>query len=103
MTESSPSDLAVAFRSLGRRRAEALGELSVDDEHVHSILSDISAVVRHSADRLRVPADPAVIADAIATRPADAWTDKELDDLRRDALDIGRLLRLLADTADTDR
>jgi hypothetical protein len=100
MTESSPSDLAVAFHSLGRRRTEALGEAATDDEHVHAILADITAVVRQAADRLRVPADPDAIADAIHDRPADAWTDAELDGLRRDALDLGRLLRLLADVTD---
>lgn len=93
MTGASPGDLVVVFRSLPRRRREALGDLPAE-EAAH-LLSRLDALVASVAEVLDVAPDPSAIADAIEARPADSWTDDDLDALRSEALHIGRVLREL--------
>jgi hypothetical protein len=95
---SSPSDLAVAFRSFGRRLHEAVGEAPVD---ALGPAGDLQRLMDRVADWFRVDhgtevdATGAAIADAIEARPAKAWTKDDLRRLQDDALEAGRLLRLL--------
>jgi hypothetical protein len=100
MSSSSPSDLAVTFRSVSRRLREAIGDTPASaTAGINSELNEqvaIAAKVMHSA------ADPAAIADAIEAVPADAWDEATLNSLRTTALDIGRLLRAIAAAAEDD-
>jgi hypothetical protein len=97
MSASSPADLAVTFRSVPRRLREALGDLPPDATAAEqqALQASLTAV----ADLLRCPADPMAIADAVEHRPADEWSDGELDTVRTAALDIGRQLRGIAAAA----
>jgi hypothetical protein len=100
MSDSSPADLAIAFRSLPRRLREARGE--VPDEMIGDHLGRIDQHVARAATLVRAhAADPDAIAAAIEAVPADGWGG-ELDELRTLALTIGRELRAVAD-ANPDR
>jgi hypothetical protein len=106
VSESSPADLAVAFRSFPRRLSEALGSLAPDvraraASHTDAVAHELSA----AATALGVPApgDPSAIAGALAdkidaVRP-DGWDDATLAALRRHALAIGASLRSITDLA----
>lgn len=106
MSESSPSDLAVAFRSFPRRLKEAL-DATRDDPDAHAAAQRQALVVeRHLADAATVlgvstSGDPTTVAAALADRigsiHADRWDVAQLETLRRHALGIGRELRALAD------
>ena len=86
MSNTSPADLAVTFRSISRRLREAGGgEAGAGgslDEHV-----------RAAGTLLHTTADPAAIADAIERVPADGWDESTLSQLRETALGIGSRLR----------
>jgi hypothetical protein len=100
MTGSTPADLAVAFRSLGRRLREALPPEGTEVQGEGTI-AELRSVVDAAAAELGVPASPAgdlgatgtAIAAAIDRVPADAWEIARLNRLRELALDAGRLLR----------
>ncbi len=101
MADSTPQDVAVAFRSFPRR-LDGLLAGAEDDAHRTSagpLVSQLDALVRSTADRVGVPSSgdagevAAAVADAIEGRPADQWTDDDLDAIRAASLDGGRLLR----------
>lgn len=100
MSSSSPSDLAVTFRSIPRRLREAVGDSPPGlTAGITSELTDqiaIAAKIMHSAP------DPSAIADAIEAVPADEWDESTLASLRTTALDVGRLLRAIAAVAEGD-
>jgi hypothetical protein len=98
MSASTPSDLAVAFRSFGRRLHDAAHDVPIDQL---GPAGDLQRLVDRVALSLGVPrgrdvgATGAAIADAIAARPAHGWTAAELQSLQADALEAGRLLRIV--------
>lgn len=106
MTGSSPQDVAVAFRSFPRRLTGLLAD--ADDASKRSqagaLVSQLEGVVRGAADRMRVPsggdagAVASAVADAIESRPADAWSEDDLEAVRSAALEGGRLLRQIEST-----
>jgi hypothetical protein len=102
----SPGDLAVAFRSFGRRLDEALAPTKQDPSlaeagtpSARELANELAAVVASAAQEMHVGATGDVrstggaVADAIAATPADVWDDARLDRLRSLALNGGRLLR----------
>lgn len=99
MSETSPADLAVAFRSFPRRVREALS--SSDGEEVparaHELAAEVDALVARTASALGT--DAAHLADTIEHRPAAAWSDAELDAVRHAASEGGRLIRAIEDAA----
>lgn len=100
MSSSSPSDLAVTFRSIPRRLREARGDAP---QHVTaSITAELDEQIAIAARLVRSDTDAAAIADAIEAVPADAWNESTLASLRSAALDIGRLLRAIAAVAEGD-
>ena len=100
MSSSSPSDLAVTFRSLPRRLREARGD--APPQTVAGINAEIDEQIDIAARLLHTTADPEAIAGAIEAVHADDWDDYTLTTLRSTALDIGRLLRAMAAVADAD-
>ena len=96
MSDSSPADLAISFRSLPRRLREARGHLAAAE-----IQDQLDAIDRHLARAASLmhtsgrPIDPVEVADAIESTPADSWGD-ELDELRSIALTLGTLIRAVA-------
>lgn len=100
MSSSSPDDLAIAFRSVNRRLHEATGDSA--PEVTAAAQAELRGHLEHAGRLLGTAGDPAAIADAIgATRP-DHWDTAVLDELRRIALESGRLLRHIATLAGND-
>jgi len=107
----SPRDLAVAFRSFGRRLDEALAPAKDDPSlaevgspSANELATQLSAVVASAASQVRgvTPTDDVhvtgeAIAQAISRTPSDDWTDERLDRLRSLALEAGRILRLIGE------
>jgi hypothetical protein len=108
----SPADLAVAFRSFGRRLDEALAPakenpklVDAGSPTVRELVAQLSAVVASAPKEVRgvAPSDdvhvtgPAV-ADAIDRTPSEQWDDARLERLRSLALQAGRVLRQIEDT-----
>ena len=98
MSSSSPSDLAVTFRSIPRRLREAIGDTPASA--TADIASELNDQIEIAAKAIHSAADPSAIADAIEAVPADAWDEAALNSLRTAALDIGRLLRAIAAVAE---
>jgi len=103
MSASTPDDLATTFQSLARRRREAIGD--ADPAALRGLVDELQRHVDAAANAVGSAADAAAVADAIRARPADAWDDATLEDLRRQALDAGAVLRRLSAAAEaaTDR
>ena len=93
MSASTPADLAVTFRSLARRRREAIGDANPAAFADHT--GDLQRLVADAATRLGTAADADAVAAAIDSRPPEAWDDATLDQLRRIALEAGASLRRL--------
>lgn len=94
MSDSSPADLAIVFRSLPRRLKEARGDVGA--EIIGEQLGTIEQHVARAARLVRAgSSEPDAIAAAIESVPADEWGD-ELDELRTIALAIGKQLRAVA-------
>jgi hypothetical protein len=98
MSGSTPTDLAVAFRSLSRRLREAIGD--ANPAIVAGPVNELQHHVEAAAKTLKVPADAEAVATAIQSRPADDWDAATLDELRRHALDAGAALRRIAAAAE---
>jgi hypothetical protein len=105
----SPGDLAVAFRSFGRRYRESVQSLANDpdrarrvDPSVQELRSQLDDMMRSAAGVVKAPAPTddltasgSAIAEAILRVPSDAWQPGQLDELRSLALEAGRILRKL--------
>ncbi len=94
MAKTSPSDLAVAFRSFPRRLQEALGD--EDDSGQAPALTGVvgeAAALVGATSSGDLAATAAAVAQRIEGRPADEWDVPTLDRLRQLALDAGRILR----------
>jgi hypothetical protein len=100
MSSSSPSDLAVTFRSIPRRLREAVGDSP--PELTAGITSELNDQIAIAAKVMHTAPDPSAIADATEAVPADEWDEATLATLRTAALDIGRLLRAIAAVAEGD-
>ena len=102
MSASTPDDLATTFRSLARRRREAIGD--ADPARLSGFTASCSATSTPRPRAVGSAADPEAVAAAISARPPDAWDDATLDELRRHALDAGAVLRRMsaAAAAETD-
>ncbi|MET0147369.1 MAG: hypothetical protein ABW328_21685 [Ilumatobacteraceae bacterium] len=98
MSASTPADLATTFRSLDRRRREAIGD--ADPAIVGVLSGDLQRHVDAAASAVGSAADAESVAAAIAARPADSWDEPTLDELRRLALDVGAVLRRIAATVE---
>ncbi len=93
MSGSSPSDLAVAFRSLPRRFAAAADD--VDPAVTARAERELQAAIQRAATVIGAAADPEAVAQATESRPADDWTESSLDLLRAAALEAGAVIRRL--------
>jgi len=101
MASTTPADLATSFRSLARRRREAIGD--ADPATVAGDLEDLQRHVDAAASAIGAPADADAIAAAIEGRRSEDWAEATLDTLRGHALDAGAALRrIIAITATAD-
>jgi hypothetical protein len=94
MSSTSPSDLAITFRSIPRRLREAQDDTppAVTQTYTGAIDSHVAT----AAGLMHTRADAAAIADAIDAVPADGWDETTLDQLRSIALEMGKALRAIA-------
>jgi hypothetical protein len=97
MSASTPDDLATTFRSLARRRREAIGD--ANPAHLSAFTAELQRHVDAAARAMGSKADPDAVAAAISDRPPDAWDDATLGALRQHALDAGAVLRRMAAAA----
>ena len=94
MSESSPEDLAVAFRSFARRRREAIGD--ADPSVVADLGSQFDQHLSGAAAALGVPADPEAIAAELERRRSEDWDDQTLTTVRQHATEAGRIVGEMA-------
>lgn len=91
MSHASPSDLAVAYRSMPRRLHEALD--GCDDAHTWSGHGRMTSAMAEAALLLGTDVDAAAVAEAIDARHLDDWQDADLRRLETLALQLGALVR----------
>jgi len=97
MSKSTPADIAVAFRSMDRRRREALD--AADGAAVTDLLADHDREIAAAATLLGSAPDASAVAAAIERRPSDDWDEALLDQLRQHASDAGTALRRVVEAA----
>jgi hypothetical protein len=100
MSKSTAADLAIAFRSLTRRRAEAVD--AAKDVPVSALLTGFDEHITAAAAIVGSAPNPGAVADTIARRSIDDWDDATLDELRRLATEAGTIVRRIADAAPPD-
>jgi len=107
MSNSTPDDLAVAFRSFPRRLREALEE-SRDDPGKQAatqpLVRRLDDVVGGAAGRLgtsgaNLDERCKAVAERIEAVPADKWDAADLEALREAASEAGRYLRQISQLA----
>jgi hypothetical protein len=96
MSKTTPDDLVVAFRSLTRRRAEAVD--AAQGAPVGGLLGELDRHVAAAAALVGSSANAEAVAAAIASRPVREWDVATLDALRRHAIDAGAVLRRIAES-----
>jgi hypothetical protein len=101
VSETSPADLAIAFRSFGRRLREALEPVEGDRSAVSSMINELDQVIAEASRSAGATGSSAeAVADALEARSPTTWDEATLDALRRSAMDAGRLLRAIAAAAE---
>jgi len=100
MSATTPADLATSFRSLARRRREALGD--ADPASVSGNLDELQRHLDAAAAAVGSAADSEAVAAAIEARRSDEWDEPTLDALRSHALEAGAALRRIAAATDSD-
>lgn len=94
MSDSSPADLAVAFRSLDRRLAEANHD-GITAADVAAATDAVRAAVAAAASVLGSASNTADVASAIHDRTPAQWTDADLSAIQSAANDAARAIRTL--------
>ena len=97
MSKSTPADLAIAFRSMDRRRREALD--AADGAAVSGPLADFERHIAAAAALLGGPTSADALAAAIESKPGDEWDESVLDQIRQHATEAGTALRRIVDAA----
>ena len=98
MAKSTPTDIAVAFRSLDRRRREAVE--AADGAAVSGPLGDLDRHIGAAATLLGVaPRRPLPSPTRSTPDPGDEWDEADVDQLRQLATDAGTSLRRVVDAA----
>jgi hypothetical protein len=101
VSKTTPADLAVTFRSLARRRREAIGE--TDPGRVVDLVAELDRHVAEAASAVGAAPNAEAVAAAISARHADDWDESTLDTVRASALDAGAVLRRIAARVEADR
>ncbi|MCU1344904.1 MAG: hypothetical protein JWL70_1170 [Acidimicrobiia bacterium] len=109
MSDSSPADLVVAFRSFGRRLNQALSSAEGDPSRLaaaRALVPQLEQVIGEAAHALGIEAgEVGAVSNAVAahieTIHADQWDDATLKRLRDLAIRAGKALRDI-ETAATD-
>jgi hypothetical protein len=94
VSKTTPNDLAVSFRSLTRRREEAIE--AAEGAPVGGLLAELDQHVAAAAALLGSAPTPEAVASAIGIRQVREWDGDTLEDLRRHAVDAAAVLRRIA-------
>jgi hypothetical protein len=94
MSSTSPSDLAITFRSIPRRLREAQDDTPAALTQPQTVAIDDHLAT--AASLMHTGTNPAEIAGAIEAVPAGDWDEQTLDQLRSIALELGKQLRAIA-------
>lgn len=94
MAKTTPSDLAVAFRSLDRRLQEAL---DAGETPAGAQVAELREIVERAAVLMGSAPDAAAVADAISARPSGEWDPATLDALRGLGIEAGAVIRRIAE------
>jgi hypothetical protein len=97
VSKSTPDDLVVAFRSLDRRRREAID--AAEGAPAPGPLGELDRHIAAAAILLGTKSGASAVADAIAARSTDEWDETVLDTLRAHATGAGTALRRVVDAA----
>jgi hypothetical protein len=100
MSKSTKDDLAVAFRSLDRRRHEAVDQAK--GAPVGELLSELDRIVAAAAALIRSAPTPAAVAAKLESLPIEEIDAAALDGLRRLAIEAGATLRRIAGSGPDD-
>jgi hypothetical protein len=102
MSQSTPADLAIAFRSLPRRLREAsIGNINA--AAVAATTNTVDGAIRAAAGVMKCDSTIEVLALAIEQRRLVDWIDADLHQLRSHATTAGTAIRALHDQAETGR
>ncbi len=101
MSGSTPADLAITFRSLGRRQREAIGD--ADAGSLAGLVAELQGHVAAAGAAVGTAGDGDAVAAAIERRPAKDWDDATLATLRAEALAAGGVLRRIAAAAEAQQ
>ena len=101
MSGSTPADLAITFRSLGRRQREAIGD--ADAGSLAGLVAELQGHVAAAGAAVGTTGDGDAVAAAIERRPANEWDDATLATLRAEALAAGGVLRRIAAAAEAQQ
>jgi hypothetical protein len=96
MSSSTPEDLSVAFRSFPRRLRDAV-QAETPQEAIDAASAAVNAAVAGAANLVGSRADAAAVADGIAARHWESWSDEELRELQGYANQAARAIRQLED------
>jgi hypothetical protein len=96
MSKTTPDDLVVAYRSLVRRRGEALE--AAKEAPVGSLLAELDRHIAAAAAAVGSAPDPSALAASIASRPGRDWDPATLETLRQHAVEAGSVLRRIAES-----
>ncbi len=95
MSKSTPADLAIAFRSLDRRRGEAVE--AAEGAPVDALLSDLDHHIAAAATLVGGAPSASGVADALNAKPAKNWDDATLEAVRDHATAAGTTLRRITE------
>jgi hypothetical protein len=96
MSKTTPADLAVAFRSLVRRRDEAID--AAEGAPVGGLLTELDRTIASAAAIVRSAPSPDAVAAAIGARRFEEWDTDTLEELRRLATEAGTTERRIAES-----
>lgn len=95
MSKTTPADLVIAYRSLTRRRTEAVD--AAKDASLGGLLGELDGHIAAAATLVGAASDPGAVADAIASRRARDWDVATIEALRDHATAAGGVLRRIAE------
>jgi len=95
MSKSTPADLTIAFRSLDRRRGEAVE--AAEGVPVDAMLTDLDRHIAAAATLVGGAPSASGVADALTAKPAEDWDEATLDAIRDHATAAGTALRRIAE------
>jgi hypothetical protein len=99
MSESSPADLAIAFRSFDRRRSEAIGD--ADPSTVADLTAEVDEHIRAAASVLGAAPNADAVSSELERRRPETWDDDTLAAVRAHATQAGSAIRAIGERVES--